>query len=102
MYYVYMIRCEDGSLYTGSTDDPERRFAAHAAGKGAKYTKSHRPAELAAVWTLASRPEALRLEYRIKRLNKKEKERIVSGGPFPESFQYFRTDGQTGQTKGLK
>lgn len=94
-----MIRCEDGSLYTGSTDDPERRFAAHAAGKGAKYTKSHKPVALVAVWTVDSRPEALKLEYHIKRLSKKEKERIVSGELLPESFQ---SDGQTGQTKSLR
>ena len=98
MYYVYMIRCEDGSLYTGSTNDPARRYAAHAAGKGAKYTKSHKPVELAAVWTVSSRPEALKLEYRIKRLSKEEKEKIVSGKSLPESFQPTRTDGRTGQT----
>lgn len=90
MYYVYMIRCEDGSLYTGSTDDPERRYAMHAAGKGAKYTRSHKPAELAASWAVGSKPEALKLESRIKRLSKREKERIVSGGPLPEPFDALR------------
>ena len=43
MYYVYMLRCQGGSLYTGYTDDIGRRYAAHAAGKGAKYTKSRPP-----------------------------------------------------------
>ena len=86
MYYVYMIRCEDGSLYTGSTDDVERRYAAHAAGKGAKYTKSHRPVCLAASWSLGTKSEALKLECLIKKLSKKEKERILSEG-LPEPFR---------------
>ena len=44
--YTYMVRCRDGSLYTGWTNDLDRRVASHNAGKGAKYTKSHRPVEL--------------------------------------------------------
>ncbi len=83
MYYVYMLRCTDGSLYTGSTDDIDRRYAAHVAGKGAKYTKSHPPVALAAAWRTETKSEALKLEYRIKRFKKKEKERIVRGDAAP-------------------
>lgn len=83
MYYVYMLRCTDGSLYTGSTDDIDRRYAAHVAGKGAKYTKSHPPVALAAAWRTETKSEALKLEYRIKRFKKKEKERIVHGDAVP-------------------
>ena len=46
MWYVYILRCGDGTLYTGSTDDVERRLAAHRAGKGAKYTRGRGPLEL--------------------------------------------------------
>ena len=86
MYFVYMIRCEDGSLYTGSTDDPKRRYAAHAAGKGAKYTRSHKPAELAACWAVGSKSEALKLENRIKKLRKQDKEKILSKEALPDDF----------------
>lgn len=84
MYYVYMIRCEDGSLYTGTTDDPKRRYAAHAAGKGAKYTRSHKPVELVACWEMQSKSEALKLESRIKKLRKQDKEKILSKDFPPE------------------
>ena len=53
-YWVYMLRCRDGSLYTGSTTDVERRCALHNAGKGAKYTRSHGPVEV--VYREACRP----------------------------------------------
>ncbi len=83
MYYVYMLRCIDGSLYTGSTDDLDRRYAMHTAGKGAKYTKRRPPVALAAAWKTETKSEALKLEYRIKQLKKEEKERIALGATFP-------------------
>ena len=74
-YKVYMLRCEDGSLYTGITTDVERRFAEHASGgpKAARYTRTHRPVEVAAVFDASGRSEASALEYRIKRLSRDEK-----------------------------
>lgn len=78
--YVYLLRCKDGSLYAGSTTDLDRRFALHAAGKGAKYTRSHPPVSIAAAWQVRSGSDALRLEAQLKRLVKCEKERLVREG----------------------
>ena len=81
MYYTYMLRCEDGSLYTWISTDPARRFAEHAGwdGKGASYTASHRPVRFEAVWESTGRSEASRLEYRLKALTKSDKERLICG-----------------------
>lgn len=80
MYYTYMIRCADNSIYTGITTDIERRFKEHIEqnGDGAKYTKSHKPIEVSAVWSSQNRSLASTLEYRIKRLSKVQKERLIS------------------------
>lgn len=77
VYYVYILRCEENCLYTGITDDVERRFNEHCAGKGAKYTKSHKPLGVEAVWEAVSKKDASRLEYRIKALTKIEKEELI-------------------------
>ncbi len=85
MYYVYMLRCKGGSLYTGYTDDLERRYSLHAAGKGARYTKSRPPLGVAAAWETAQKSDAMRLEYRIKRLTKAKKELLLAdplGAPY--------------------
>lgn len=71
--YVYLLRCRDGSLYTGWTTDLARRLQVHAAGRGARYTRSRLPVALAASWEVAGRSEAMRLEARIKRLRRAEK-----------------------------
>jgi len=71
--YVYVLRCCDDSLYTGWTTDVGRRLRAHAAGCGARYTRSRLPVTLAACWEVANRSEALRLEARFKRLSREEK-----------------------------
>lgn len=75
--YVYMLRCRDGSLYTGYTTNLAERFAKHCAGAGAKYTKSHPPVSIAAAWQVASKSDALRLECRIKSLGKRKKEALI-------------------------
>ena len=79
MYEVYLLRCTDGSLYTGYAADAQKRFLTHCAGKGAKYTKSHPPLRLEAVYPVPTRSEALRLEARIKRLTKAQKEALLRG-----------------------
>lgn len=81
MYYVYLLRCGDGSLYTGITTDPERRLAEHQGqgGRGAKYTAARRAIRMEAVWTAADRSAASRLERCIKRLAKREKEALITG-----------------------
>ncbi len=68
MYYVYVLACGDGSLYTGMTNDLRRRMTLHAAGRGAKYTRSHPPQELAGLWRCGERTAAARLEYAVKTL----------------------------------
>ncbi len=80
MAYIYIVRCEDGTLYTGITTDLERRMKTHldrANPNGAKYTKSHRIAEIMAVWTTEKYSDAARLEYAIKRLRRADKLRLI-------------------------
>lgn len=76
--YTYVLRCGDGSLYAGWTNDLEKRLAAHQNGKGAKYTKSHGPVELVYSETFATKEEAMRREWEIKHMTKAEKEALVS------------------------
>ena len=71
--YTYMVRCADGSLYTGWTNDLTRRLEAHNAGKGAKYTKSRRPVVLCYSETFETKEEAMRREAAIKRLPRAKK-----------------------------
>jgi putative endonuclease len=72
-WIVYLVRCSDNSLYCGITNDLRSRLIDHNSGKGAKYTRSRRPVELIAISPTMTKSEALKLEYRIKRLpaNKK-------------------------------
>jgi uncharacterized protein (TIGR02453 family) len=79
-WFTYIARCSDGSLYTGITTDPARRAATHNAGAGGAYTRSRLPVRLVHVEPARSRSAALRRESAIKRLTKKEKEAMISGG----------------------
>lgn len=74
---LYMLRCRDGSLYTGITTDVEKRVAAHNSGKGAKYTRSRKPVELVYQEDCEDHSHALRRELEMKALSKDEKERIL-------------------------
>ena len=76
-YYVYVVRCEDGSYYTGSTKDVERRFEQHRKGHGARYTRIHEPEEIVYVEEFASRGAAIRREREIKSLSHNEKKRLA-------------------------
>ena len=78
---VYMLRCVDGSLYTGYTDDVERRLAVHQSGKGAKYTRSRLPVELAYQESLPDKSAAMRREAAIKRLDRRRKLELIAKGP---------------------
>ena len=78
-YYVYMLLCEDGSLYTGSTDDVKKRFMAHKSGKGAKYTRSRKPIKIVYTEELPTKNEALSREWHIKQLSRAEKEKLIAG-----------------------
>lgn len=77
MNYTYMVRCKDNSLYTGWTNNLEKRVEAHNAGKGAKYTKSRRPVELVYSEEFATKEEAMRREYVLKTMKKVEKEKLI-------------------------
>ena len=76
-YIVYILRCGDGSLYTGITTDLERRVAAHNSGKGAKYTRSRLPVTPVYWEMVPDRGCALRRELAIKRLPREEKLRLI-------------------------
>lgn len=78
-WFVYMVRCADGSLYTGATTDLARRVARHNEGTGARYTRSRRPVAL--VWSRRAkdRGSALSREARLKQLSREEKVAVVEG-----------------------
>ena len=80
MYYIYMLRCEDNSIYTGITTNVERRLEEHISKdkKCAKYTLSHNAMKLEAVWETENKSLASKLEYRIKHLSKAEKEGLIN------------------------
>jgi len=77
-WFVYLIECTDGSVYTGVAVDVSRRYAQHAAGKGARYTRSHPPARLLASFPHPDRSSALKAEHAIKRLSAAEKRALAS------------------------
>jgi putative endonuclease len=78
-WFVYVIECCDGSLYTGIAVDVAERFAKHAAGKGGRYTRSHPPLRVLAQWPCADRSEATRAELAIKRLSPAAKRALCAG-----------------------
>ena len=77
-WYVYMLRCKDDTLYTGITDDVQKRFAAHRAGKGAKYTRGRGPLELVYTEEVLDKSAALKREIAIKRLTRAEKMKLIT------------------------
>ena len=77
MNTVYILCCGDGSLYTGWTNDLDKRVKAHQTGRGAKYTRSHLPVELVYCESLATKSEALRREAEIKRLPREKKLELI-------------------------
>lgn len=79
--YTYMVECSDGSLYTGWTNDLEKRLLAHNAKKGAKYTKSRTPVKLVYYEVFDSKQEAMRREYEVKQYTRKEKEALLKQNP---------------------
>ncbi len=86
--FVYLLRCGDGSLYTGWTNDLPARLRAHRSGSGAKYTRSRLPVELVYTEECADRSEALRREAAIKRLPRAKKLALIEGAqPSPHSPQ---------------
>ena len=82
-WFVYLIECRGGSIYTGITIDVAARYAAHAAGKGARYTRARPPQRLLAVFAMADKSSALREEIRIKRLTPTAKRALVARAVLP-------------------
>ena len=80
MHFVYIVRCADGTLYTGYARDPEDRAKAHNTGRGAKYTATRRPVLLVYMEKRRSRTAALKREYQIKCLTRAEKLELVAAG----------------------
>ena len=78
-HYVYILRCSDGTFYTGWTTDPERRTEVHNSGKGAKYTRARRPVELIYYEEFDDKIDAQRREWAIKQLTRAEKEELIAG-----------------------
>jgi putative endonuclease len=77
MNYTYILKCKDETLYTGWTNDIEKRLEAHNAGKGAKYTRSRRPVELVYLEQFETKEEAMRREWEIKQLSRTEKWKLI-------------------------
>jgi putative endonuclease len=78
MWYVYILECADGTLYTGITTDVNKRLETHNKGKGAKYTRGRIPVVLLASFSVESKNIALKEEYRIKQLNRADKFLLIN------------------------
>ena len=78
MNHIYIIECEDGTLSTGWTNNLEKRFAAHCAGKGAKYTKSHKPKAIVYTESFDTPQLAMAREYQIKHMSRKKKLDLIA------------------------
>ncbi len=95
MPFIYILRCADGSLYTGIAKDVARRLAEHQAGRASRYTRARLPVGLAWSKRVRSWGQALREEYRIKRLPRSAKLALVRSGPSPAL-----TAGRVGRRRG--
>ena len=78
-HYAYMLRCADNTIYSGYTNDLEKRLETHNSGKGAKYTKTRRPVKLVYYETFKNKSEAMKREYEFKHLTRQEKEKLIKG-----------------------
>jgi len=87
-WYVYLIRCRDGSLYTGISTDPERRLGEHLSGgtRGARYLRGKGPLHLVFQYPLPDRASASRYEYRLKQLPRSGKEKLIEGDLDPQEL----------------
>lgn len=79
-WYLYMLECRDGALYTGISTDVMRRYAAHCAGKGARYTRLNPPQRIVLVHPFADKSQALKAEYAVKRLSAAIKRQLAAQG----------------------
>ena len=77
MNYTYILKCSDNTLYTGWTNNLEKRVACHNSGKGARYTKTRLPVSLLYYETFETKQEAMKREYAIKKMTRKQKENLI-------------------------
>jgi putative endonuclease len=77
MWFIYILQCSDGSFYTGSTNNLEKRFSDHLSGRGGKYTRSHKPQRIVYKEELQTKSDALRREAEIKKLSRLQKEALM-------------------------
>ncbi len=87
MNYTYIVECKDGSLYTGWTNDIEKRLKAHNDGKGAKYTKTRRPVKLVHLEVFDTKEEAMSREYAIKHLTRAKKLLLITDSKMIEFYK---------------
>ena len=80
IWYLYILRCGDGTLYTGITTDVNKRLSVHRSGKGAKYTRGRQPLELVYRECCGNHSTALKRELEVKKLSREKKKRLVSAG----------------------
>ena len=80
-WYLYLLECADGSIYTGITTDVEARFLAHQAGKGARYTRSHPPIKILGTLSYPDRSSASKAEYHVKQLTVAQKRAFIGKPP---------------------
>ncbi len=85
--FTYMVRCADGTLYTGWTTDLKRRINVHNSGKGAKYTRARLPVELVYYEEFSTKQEAMSREVHIKQLNRAQKEELMNNFSVPEEYK---------------
>ena len=80
-YFIYILRCTDGSLYTGITNDPVKRLLMHQSGKGGKYTRTHPPVSMVYKEECSTKGDALRREMAIKKMTRKAKLALIGSVP---------------------
>lgn len=111
MYYTYMLRCQDNSIYTGITTNIERRFEEHSSKneKCAKYTRNHTAKRIECVWESENRVLASKLEFHIKTLSKKQKEKLILNNNLEELLsekvdcnKYLRIESNKNFEKSLR
>lgn len=111
MYYTYMLRCQDNSIYTGITTNIERRFEEHSSKneKCAKYTRNHTAKRIECVWKSENRVLASKLEFHIKTLSKKQKEKLILNNNLEELLsekvdcnKYLRLESNKNFEKSLR
>lgn len=78
VYYVYILNCDNGSLYTGYTNNLERRYSEHLIGVGGKYTRAFKPVGIAQVWEVENKSIAMKIERYIKQQNREQKQKLIA------------------------